>query len=60
MKVKKIESIRGEYVTTDESEYCEYARYDADNWSVLMGESWEPQYSCTDLEVAYQDYIGEK
>ena len=50
MRVKHIEPIVGEYITVDGDEYTEYKRYDADNWSVLMGESWEPQYNCADLE----------
>ena len=57
--VKKVTEIRMEDVEFDVSPsdlWSSYRRMSADNWEVLMGESWEPQYPCEKLEEAYQEW----
>lgn len=56
MKILGVKEIRSEIVDVDGSDYTTYERYSSDNWTVLMGESWEPCYSCEELEKAYQEF----
>ena len=56
MKVTSVELMRGESVTLSETEYTTAIRYSADNWMLLMGESFEPVYCADDLEAAYQKF----
>ena len=57
--VESVSPCRGEFVDFDNDiDYTHYIRYSADNWMVLMGESWETEYQCESLERAYQKFMG--
>jgi len=56
MKVIKISDSKSEIVEVAEGEWTTYRRYSADNWEILMGDSWEPEDCCEDIEEAYQEY----
>lgn len=56
MKVIDVFELKTEIVETDEKECSTYRRCGVGVWEVLMGESWEPHYYCSDIEEAYQEY----
>ena len=53
MKIKDVQPVRAEAVTTDE-DFGDCMRYGADNWMRRYGESWEPEFDCAELERAYR------
>lgn len=57
MNITETRPIAAIGVTTDEDEFSEYTRYEADAWYRQMGESDEPVYDCEELEDLYQRYI---
>lgn len=61
MKIVEIESVieKVDYITTDESQFGYYRRYESGGWEQLMGQSWEPCYSQeTQLEELYKKHKG--
>jgi len=59
MEITYLKEFTATIVETDEPEYSRYTRYTSDNWTVVMGESEEPVYDCTELERLYQSKILE-
>ena len=55
MKIIKIETIESKLVKTESEQYMRYA---ADNWDILIGDSWEILYNSDDIERMYQDLQG--
>ena len=61
MKIIEIEPVieKVDYITTDESIFGYYRRYESGIWEQLMGDSWEPCYSQEgQLEELYKNYKG--
>jgi len=56
LQVIKVTLADPEIVGTEDGQWGTYRRYSADNWEVLMGELWEPLYSCEEAESAYQAF----
>ena len=56
LTVTKIQNCISEIIEVDGGDNEIYRRYSADNWEVLMGESWEPLYNCEEAEAAYQNF----
>ncbi len=56
MKITSIIEVKSEIVETDNAVWPTYRRHSASNWEQLMGESWENEDSCEDIESAYQAY----
>lgn len=54
--VTKISECISEIVEIDGLKWQVFRRYSADNWEVLMGEAWEPLYTCEEVEAAYQTF----
>lgn len=54
LTVTSITEVTSEIVEIDDHDWGTYRRYSADNWEVLMGESWEPLYRSEEAEAAYQ------
>jgi len=59
MKIISVVESKSEIVEVDGEFYHTYRRHDANNWEILMGESWEPEYWCKEVEFAYQKYKAE-
>lgn len=57
MQIKQVDKATIYYVETDENKWHYYIRHSADSWSLLMGESWETQYDCEELEKAFQEWL---
>lgn len=54
-QIKSIEPVTCHYVETDDPDWPSYRRNGGPEcWEVLMGESWEPIYDCSDLERQFQ------
>lgn len=61
MKIVEIETVieKVDYITTDESVFGYYRRYESGIWENLMGQSWEPCYSKEEkLEELYRNHKG--
>lgn len=56
MKILSVTKIEIEQVETDKSDYNLFRRYSSGEWEVLMGESWESEYHCEELECAYREF----
>ena len=56
LKVTNVVPTTSEIVDIKDGQWGVYRRHSADNWEVLMGESWEPLYSCEEAEEAYQAF----
>lgn len=56
LQVTKVTPVTSEIIDIDGADWGTYRRHSADNWEVLMGESWEPLYSCEEAEAAYQAF----
>ena len=56
VKVCRVKPMMGEFVETDEPDVNGYVRYSADNWMVILGESYETVFQCEALEDAYRRY----
>jgi hypothetical protein len=48
-----VEPVESSIVKTESTQYM---RYGADNWDVLIGESWEPLHDSRAIEHDYQDF----
>jgi hypothetical protein len=59
MKIKQVDKATIYYVETDEKDWHYYIRHGADSWCLLMGESWEIQYDCEELEKEFQEWLYE-
>ena len=57
MQIERVYPVSSHIVEVSGNEFSTYERCSADNWQVLMGESWEPVFFCEELEAAYQAYI---
>jgi hypothetical protein len=57
MKIIGIQKIKCYFIETDEYDYNQYTRYGSNSWSVTMGMSEEPFYSCAKIELLFQEYI---
>jgi hypothetical protein len=57
MKITECVVVESVIIETDRDEFGTFRRHSADNWEVLMGESWEPEYFPETIESLYQQYI---
>ena len=55
-KIISVTPMVSEFVETDGEPWGDYRRSSADSWEQRMGESWEPLYSCEELEAEYQRF----
>ncbi len=60
MKIVSVERRIIYYVETDEEEYNNYLRHGADNWDIRMGESYETESDCKELEQKFQEYLNNR
>jgi hypothetical protein len=56
MAIKEVVKVISHIVETDEKEWPTYRRDGPESWSRLIGEAWEPVFSCDFLEKEYQQY----
>ena len=57
MKITEVTKVICFFIETDDEDNYMYNRYDANNWTVRMGESDEPLYNCDEIEKLYQEWI---
>lgn len=57
MKITSIEKVTSWIVTTDEEKYYVYRRCNPNHWEIAMGESWEQEYDCVEIEKLFQEFL---